>query len=464
MAKPVTRGGIVWGYGAQALNIGAGLLLLPLIVHFLAPADVGLWFVFITFAGLAQLLEFGFQPTLARNASYVFSGARQLSKVGLPDETAHGAEVDIRLLQRLISTSRNIYRIVAVIAATVMLLGGTLYITTLLTPAQDTRTSVLAWLMFSSGHILTFYFGYLNGFLQGRGDVTQANKVTVINRGAFIILSCVFIIPGYGLLGLGAASMLSSAIGRFFAYHYFASDATSRLAAKLKNEPDSPNLFATLWHNASRLGAVQLGAFLIQRGNILIASSFLGLEAAASYGLTVTVLMALSAVAGAVCQIQVPHLSALQMKGDRVTLTKVYDKIVLLAWSVFLLGLVFVALYGNLLLAIAAKQIKLLPLDLTILLGCILLLELNHSIAATFLTTMNQVPFVSAAIVSGIGVCILSMLLIQPFGFYGLILAQGAVQLAYNNWKWPLAVRGHLGRQSLLPSFIAIRLLKKKKY
>lgn len=463
MAKPVTHGGILWGYGAQALNIGAGLLLLPLIVHFLAATDVGLWFVFITFAGLAQLLEFGFQPTLARNASYVFSGARQLSKVGLPEETNNNSEVDIHLLQGLISASRNIYRIVAVIAAAVMLLGGTLYITSLLTPAQDMRTSILAWVMFSSGHILTFYFGYLNGFLQGRGDVTQANKVTVINRSCFIVLSCAFVIPGYGLLGLGAASMLSSAIGRFFAYRYFASDATSRRAAKLKNEPDALNLFSTLWHNASRLGAVQLGAFLIQRGNILIASSFLGLEAAASYGLTVTVLMALSGVAGAVCQIQVPHLSALQMKGDRVTLTKVYDKIVLLAWSVFLLGLVFVALYGNLLLELAAKQIKLLPLELTLLLGCILLLELNHSIAATFLTTMNQVPFVSAAIVSGIGVFLLSMLLIQPFGFYGLIIAQGAIQLAYNNWKWPLEVRRRLGKQPILSSLAANRLFKKKK-
>lgn len=446
MPKPVTRGAIVWGYGAQALNIGAGLLLLPLIVHFLTAADVGLWFVFITFAGLAQLLEFGFQPTLARNASYVFSGARALSKMGLPDQATRSGEVDLQLLHRLIATSRKIYSIVAIIAAVVMLVAGSAYIVTLLTPAQDMRASLLAWLMFSTGHILTFYYGYLNGFLQGRGDVTQANKVTVINRSAFLLLSAVFVTSGYGLLGLGAASMLSSAIGRLFAYRYFKSDANSRLAAALPSGPDALDLFPTLWHNASRLGAVQLGAFFIQRGNILIASSFLGLEAGASYSLTVTVLMALSGVAGVVCQIQVPHLSALQMRGDRPGLIKVYDRIVSLAWGVFLAGLAVVALYGNPLLAIAAKQIRLLPVEMTLLLGVVLLLELNHSIAATFLTTMNQVPFVSAALLSGIGVCLLSMVFIKTLGVYGLLLAQGLVQLCYNNWKWPLQVRKHLGK------------------
>ena len=41
------------------------------------------------------------------------------------------------------------------------------------------------------------------------------------------------------------------------------------------------------------------------------------------------------------------------------------------------------------------------PQAASVTLGVILLLELNHSIAASYLTTTNQVPFLEAALVSG---------------------------------------------------------------
>jgi hypothetical protein len=69
---------------------------------------------------------------------------------------------------------------------------------------------------------------------------------------------------------------------------------------------------------------------------------------------------------------------------------------------------------------------------------------MNHSIAASYLTTLNKVPFVGAAIVSGVGVALLTLLLIKPFGIAGMVVAQGVVQLAYNNWKWPLEAVKHL--------------------
>lgn len=435
---------MLWGYCSQALSIGAGLLLLPLILYYLPPADVGLWFVFITLAGLAQLLEFGFQPTLARNAAYVYTGAQSLSKVGLPLDHEKNGAIDVTLLHSLIASSRKIYRIVASLVAVLMLGGGTAYIWTLLTPAQDIRASLLAWIMFSAGYVLTFYFGYFNALLQGRGDVTQASKVVVASRASLIIFGCVSTVMGFGLLGLGVSSMLSAIVGRMAAMWFFASDPMSKAASQVGPETGLPGLLGTLWHNASRMGAVQVGAFLIQRGNVLFASSFLGLEAAATYGMTVTVLMAVSGIAAVACQVQVPHLSALQIRHDRPQLASIYGEILVISGSIFLMGLITLSLFGNQLLGIIGSKVELLAAPLMLFYGFILLLEMNHSIAATYLTTTNQVPFVPAALLSGIAVFCLSFLLIKPFGLLGLIIAQGLSQLAYNNWKWPLEVRRHL--------------------
>ncbi|EIS69676.1 putative membrane protein, partial [Yersinia pestis PY-66] len=61
---------------------------------------------------------------------------------------------------------------------------------------------------------------------------------------------------------------------------------------------------------------------------------------------------------------------------------------------------------------------------------------MNHSICATIITSKNNVPFVFVSLFSGGLIILLSIMLSVHFkyGVVGLILAQGIVQLMYNNW------------------------------
>ena len=444
--KPLTRGDVLWGYIAQVLNIGAGLILLPILLRNLSPEDVGLWFVFISLAALAQLLELGFLPTVARNTAYVYAGAQTLGQRGLPTRVESDAKLNVALLAGLIAASRRIYRIVTALAAVVLLGGGSYYVSTVLTPDQDSVASLLAWAAYSSGYIASLYYGYFNGMMQGRGDVTQANKVVIITRSSLVLFGGTAVVAGYGLIGLGVASMLSSILGRWLARWYFFAPARVEMSGiGAVKAADTGELIKILWFNASRQGAVNLGAFLIQRGNILVASSFLGLSHAASYGMTVTILMALSSVSAVICQIQMPQMNHLQASGERQLLRAMYGEIVILACGAYIVGLVAVVIWGGALLELIGSNTHLLPQAAVLVLGTILLLELNHGIAASYLTTTNHVPFLWAALVSGVVTALLSILLVQHWKIWGLILAQGGVQLAYNNWKWPYEAARHLG-------------------
>ncbi|HHH1715679.1 TPA: hypothetical protein ACPY4M_004563, partial [Yersinia enterocolitica] len=91
-------------------------------------------------------------------------------------------------------------------------------------------------------------------------------------------------------------------------------------------------------------------------------------------------------------------------------------------------------------------KLSFLPLNYLLILGLIYLLEMNHSICATIITSKNKVPFVFASLFSGGLIILLSIILSVHFkyGVLGLILAQGIVQLMYNNWKWPLMVYNEL--------------------
>ena len=73
-------------------------------------------------------------------------------------------------------------------------------------------------------------------------------------------------------------------------------------------------------------------------------------------------------------------------------------------------------------------------------------LEGNHTIFSTVIVTANKVPFVAAGLISGavIGIFMYLALRFTSLGLLGVVMSQGVVQLAYNNWKWPKYVLADL--------------------
>jgi O-antigen/teichoic acid export membrane protein len=439
MAKPIAGSDVFWGYIAAGFNLGAGIILLPLILHFLPAESVAMWIVFATLVSLTQLMELGFQPTIARYAAYIYAGSQQIEKIGLPIVFTAHQEINSGLLDSLVENARFIYRFITLVAGLIMFVGGTIYINTLITQNQSRSECLTAWIVYASGYVFNFYYGYLNGLIQGRGDVTGVNKITIVSRITLIITSAITLFLGYGLLGLGFASLLASIVGRVLSNKLFHKKYEQNFSSLNTQQINSKkNLLASLWHNASRLGIVNIGAFLILKGNVLVASSVLGLSEASSYAITLTILSTLSGVSMVICQIQIPHMSALQVKKDRRKLAIMYGEIQLISLSVYIVGLVLLSVVGPDLLQLLHSRATLLPGNLLLLYGLVMLLELNHSIAGSYIATTNRLPFVTAAIISGLVIAILSVFAARHFGLLGIILTQGVVQAAFNNWKWPL--------------------------
>jgi O-antigen/teichoic acid export membrane protein len=440
MFKILFKREIIWGYFAQSLNIGAGLLLLPIILHELNNAQVGLWFVFITISSLGQLIEFGLQPTISRNVTYIYSGVNYLVKSGLaPINKNDQFKVDYRLLGNLLSTAKSLYKKTASIAALIFFLPATYYINSLLD--ANSEFELISWILYSSGILISLYGGYYSSFLIGRGDITLSNKVVVLNKLIFISLSSIALVNGFGLIGIGLASIVSNWIGFNYLRRYFFSEKNAKYSYCAKTSYEEvKEIKKILWHNASKLGYVQVGAFLIQKSNILLASSVLGLADAAGYGMTLSILTALSSIAISIFQINLPKFNRLQVNNDKNTLKKLYIEYLFISIIIFTTGLITLILFGKNFLTLINSSTKLISNPQILVLGLIILLELNHSIAAIYLTTKNYIPFVAAALISGSSVVVLAYITMPYLGLWALIIAQGVVQIFYNNWKWPLVV------------------------
>jgi O-antigen/teichoic acid export membrane protein len=194
------------------------------------------------------------------------------------------------------------------------------------------------------------------------------------------------------------------------------------------------------------MGVVQLGAFMILRANLFIATSFVGLAAAASYGLSLQLLTLLSTMSTLLFTLQMPKMNALQASGDKEGLRSLFSSAVILSLVIFILGTLALIFVGVPLLGIWKSNTKLLPIVWLCLLALILFLEMNHNLSAMYITTLNHVPFVPAAVMSGLSIVLLSTLLVNytGLGIGGLLIAQGMVQLSYNNWRWPAVALAHL--------------------
>jgi O-antigen/teichoic acid export membrane protein len=446
MTRNIQRRDIVWGYCAQVLNIAGGMILLPVLVRCLSPQELGLWFVFLALASITQLLDFGILPTLSRNSAYIYAGAQELHKTGLNTEINIEGHLNVKLLADLLATARRIYRWVSLIAAAILLFCGTAYIHSL-TPKGSSSVSILAgWFMFATGYIINFYYSYYNAFLQGRGDITQSNKVVTTSRSILIIVGGLLVLSGWGLIGLGVASLVSCVFSRILAHHYFYSNSREETLILKKKKGNPQRLASTLKTNTWRLGLVYLGSFLIIRANQLIASSFLGLSIAASYGLTMQIALTLSGVACTLSNIQLPSINALQIRNHRDKLIRVFGSALISAWVIYCTGSLPLILFGDAILSAIGSRTELLPTPMLVVFLAIGVLEMNHSIFATYLTSLNQIPFVYSALLSGLVIMGSSLILVNvtDLGLWSLIISQGAVQSVYNNWKWPYEALKHL--------------------
>lgn len=427
---------IVVGLMAQVLQYGAALLLLPFIVTRLPTAQVGIWYVFVTVQGLAALADFGFQPTIARSFAAAYAGADRLHKEGLAGTA--GSEPNLSLVNRILRTSRGLYLALAAVILLLLLTLGTWYITHIASREIDNIQHVqIAWVVFATGTAFNLYLLWVSPFLLGANRATHNYLFLIASRGGFAILGVIALLAGGGLIALALMNLAGGLIGRAVAAW-----SMRPMMRQLRDAPPdhgpSVSVLSEIGPNAARMGLVALGGFLINRFNVLIISSYAGLATSASYAISLQLLSALTAAALLPSQIALPRMVSLRVRHEVADLRRLFIRRHVFLLLLFVTGSLFLVLFGQPLLTIIGSRIVLLSPTLLFLLAFVLLLEANHTNCAFVITTGNRVPFVAGALSSGIGVALLGGIAAsQGFGVLGVITAQGVVQLAYNNWKWP---------------------------
>ncbi len=437
----ISKKDVVWSYAAQIVSVGAGVILLPFIVHKMSAETVGIWNIFMTITTFVVLLDFGFNPSFSRTISYVFSGAKRLRKEGVAAEDVSKG-IDYSLLAGTLQAMRKLYGWIAVTLFVLLATVGTAYFYFLLQKyTGDQQDAMIAWVILVAINCYNLYTFYYEALLQGKGYIKRAQQIAIVAQSTYLIVAVLLILLGLGLTAIVSAQLLSVVIKRVLSYRVF---YTRELREKLRHvEPqDSKEILRTMLPNAVKMGLTNVGGMLVNRASIFVGSVYLALTDIASFGITLQIVVILSRCGMVFYYSHVPQIAQYRAEKNTFGLRKIFTQSTIALWSIFLLGSVVIVFFGDFALTLVKSDTVLLSTSLLCVFLLTQLLECNHQLAAGFLTADNKIPFFIPSLISGVATVFFLWLFMGPlhWGLWGMVLAAGLVQAAYQNWKWPSMV------------------------
>lgn len=422
--------------------MASGIVVLPLLLNKLSADEVGMNYLMLTIGTLVSLFDFGFSPQFSRTITYVFSGAQVLRKEGIVLEDSK-KEINYHLLRVVIETAHFIYKRISLIVFAIMITFGTVYIYYVTDGFTNINNSFIIWIIYSISVYFNIYYIYYTSLLTGAALITESKKAMIYSKIAYIVIAYILLLCNVGLLSVVIANFISPFVSRYYSYFKFYTPVLkTKINSKQVEKNNIKEAIIILWPNAKKLGINFLGSYAISKAGIFIAGFYLSLSEIGSLGLMYQLNNIIVVLSTSMFTTYLTEFNRYRVQGEMNRLLEKYAFTMFVFYALYIIGSLGLIFFGNLILSLFSSN-TLLPNTLTLVLfSLVIMLEQTHSCAASMIVTKNEVPFVKAAIFSGIVIVVFTFIFLKytTFGIMGIVLVQGIVQLAYNNWKWPNVV------------------------
>lgn len=440
----IKKSDVLWSYLGKFFSISANIILLPLVMRRLTDTELGLWYVFASISQIVSLFDFGFNATLSRHMTYAWSGARTLERAGVGDCDA-GGERNEGLVSEVVSTCKAVYLAVSSCALAVMLTAGTAYVCAVAGEGM-TGGILLSWFLYSAAVFVNLLYGYWSSLLQGIGAIAERNKMAVFSKVVQIALAFALLTGGYGLLGFVTAYAVSGVSTRIIGKLYFDKKTAGMDIKRRAGRGEVRECFSIVWATAWKDGIVMMAQYFSTQANTLICAYFIDLGATSSYGVITQVGSIIGSLASSYFSAYQPWYSNCCLRGDAGELRELTCACSLVYKAVFAAGAACFAIAGVPLLRWMRPAME---VDMGLVLAVCLFYYLynQHSMFCSMIASSNRILYYKQFAVTAAASVALSVLLCSALGMgvWGLVLAQIASNLAYNNWHWPRLVMREQG-------------------
>lgn len=437
MQITATKSDIIWSYAAQFITTIFGVLLLPIVIEFWSVKEVSVYYIYLMIASIANLFELGYTGQIAKNISFIMSGANTVQKVGFSNGQGY---LNTNLLYSAIKAADDIYKRNSIYLAIFLGLFGSWYVSNI----YDKNMSVeswLTWILFFISVVLNFRFSYFNALLSGSGKIRQLKSYTFYSKVVLIVLLISGSVLDLGLLSYSFANLVSIALLRYWLSRVYFGDVNTKGYKEYKDwNAEVIRVKENMAHNAVKMAQVIISAFITSKLGFFIIALVESDIAVAKYGIMLQLITMIQVLANLPIGVFGPELSSYLVNGKKGQFLQRSSTLFRYTMFVFMIIYFSISLTEEELFSFIGKEMYVLNKDLWLLLGLIAFLELSHSTFCTLLSYGNEIPFNRAAMATSlIFLVLLGFLYFKGFlNFKSMLLVQFLVHAFYNNWKWPL--------------------------
>lgn len=427
---------VVWSWAFNGLRLASGLLLLPLLIQ-LPDAEFGFYWVLLTLAALAPMMDLGFRDSIDRAISYAMGGSAELPAQGLPALQTTTAAPNYSLLWKLVFSCRTLYRILAVGVFLILGCWGTYVVSLRVHESSNPALTWVAWGLTLLGAVFEMYSGWWNAYLRGLNEVVLCSRILVVVFAVKFVLSCALLLSGVGLLSVPIASFFSSFLQRDLSKRW----CLKRLTAHPKvsaSRSEVSTLLRALWPNAWRIGLHYLSGYLTFNANTFICVKILGLAATAEYSLSIQIITICQTMASVWVMVKWPLIFQLRARREIAVLRRLLWPRIWLQVVTFVLLAAFAITCGPTLVRWLSKEKSLLPAVWLLLLAVNIFLEGQFAIWATIILTENRLPFLWPTVATNVLslALVLCLIYLTPLRMGALILGPMIIGCLFKYWFW----------------------------
>jgi O-antigen/teichoic acid export membrane protein len=426
-----------WNIIYNGLRIGGNILTLPIALRTLSQSEMGLYYTFVAVGGLASFMDMGLGCTVARQAAYIYSGAKTLIPMGVPECYSDG-KPDMKLFSKLVSTVRRLFMILGCFTAAILMIPGGIFIGRSILSSGLKPSLIVAWLVFAASVAHSLGTAFWGNFLMGVKKERLSSVIGTYAQAGYIIIVLIGLLYGFGIWSYSIALLISGVAQRNVCKHFFVKHTQVGISQKLDF-----SMLKSLWPMSWRLWIVLASMYAFQKANVIVSSGELGLQDTAGYGLLIALYNIAYQMISTPLQISFPRISRLRVAGDLKAIRSIFFTRLYGALAVSLLVFGLLIMIGPYLLNLIGAKTHLPSFSIMLVSAIFFLLDRHQGEYFTLVLGENKNPFIIPYVLTALLSISLMTFGGMKYGLMGLIVGQGISQMLINNW-W-VVYRGWIG-------------------
>lgn len=427
----------IWGSPTLMtwLNIAARLLspiaVLPLVLNRFSPADIALYYLFVSLISLQVMFVSGFAPTIARFVSYVLAGAKEDDLVSLrfggKAPIQAGGPLDVSILAGLLCTTRRVFLLLCAASVPVAAVFGTWALLQPISASSTPAHSWAAWAVVLSVTPFVMLGTRFSAFLQGTNNIALDQRWGALFGLLGAVSGVVAVGVGGGLLALVCVNQAWQIIA-YFRLRSLAGKVLRSLAPTLPEAAVNRNLLRAIWPASWRsfIGIASSNGLTAIIG--LVFAQFLGSEELAVLLLGIRIMMLIAEVSRAPFYSRIPVFNRLRATGELGRLRAESLRGMQRAYLVFVSLVLAAPVAAKYILPLIGSQVAFPASSFWLLLGLATLVERMGAMHIQIYSTTNHIVWHWLNGATGV---IWVLLLAVTFPLWGLFAYPLAMIIAY---------------------------------